>query len=308
MAPALPAAGCPMLVSGANTITSGTDTRSFLLVLPAGFRADEQLPVLFLWHWLGGSAEDFLTRGDVQAAADQQRFIAVLPVAKGATVWGLNLDTEWPFDITQPQARIDQELQFFDDMLACVEQQLHVNTSCVSTIGVSAGALFTDQLIQARSDRLASFVSLSGGVGATIIKPWTGATHALPGIVLWGGDGPPTMDGKKDILGCLGLGMDFSVASRDLETGLAANHDFLIECRHDCGHVEPPLPAPPGMTKYAAIWDFVLDHPFYLPPDDSPYLTTGLPAELPAWCAIGAGNSIPRSGDGCPASNNPCAF
>jgi hypothetical protein len=306
--PALPAAGCPTLVPGANTITSGGGTRSFLLVLPANLQADEQLPVLFMWHWLKGSADDFLMRGDVQAAADEQRFIGVLPVSIGATVLLLNLDTDWPFDITQSQARMDQEFLFFDDMLACVEQQLHINTSCVSTVGVSAGALFTDQLIQARSNMLASFMSLSGGVNDTIIKPWNSAAHALPGIVLWGGDGPPAMDGSKDILGCLGLGMDFSVASHDLEQGLTANHDFMIECRHNCGHVEPPLDPPPGLTKYAAIWKFALDHPFYLAAGDSPYLQTGLPDGFPAWCAIGAGNSIGRSGGGCPPANNPCAF
>ncbi len=303
--PPIPAGGCPTLVAGTNTLPSG---RSFLLALPANLTPGEHLPVLFMWHWLKGSAEDFLMKGSVQDAADQQRFIAVLPVAKGATVLGLGLDTDWPFDITQTQARIDEEVQFFDDMLACVEDQLHVNTSCVASIGVSAGALWTDQLVQARSNMLASFVSLSGGVGDTIIKPWKNAAHALPGVVLWGGDGPPTMDGSKDILGCVGLGMDVSVASRDLEMGMTAENEFLIECRHNCGHVEPPLPTPPGMTKYAAIWDFVFNHPFWLQPGASPYLVSGLPAGLPSWCAIGAGNSTPRSGGGCPPSNNPCTF
>jgi hypothetical protein len=122
----------------------------------------------------------------------------------------------------------------------------------VSSIGVSAGALFTDQLAQARSNRLASFISLSGGVGDTIIKPWTGTgTHKLPAVVLWGGDGPPNMDGNKDILGCAGIGMDFSVASRDLEAGLEQDGHFFVECKHNCGHVEPPLEAPPGESKYA---------------------------------------------------------
>jgi S-formylglutathione hydrolase FrmB len=303
--PALPAGGCPMLADGYNTLPSG---RQFRLVLPANLGADERLPVLFMWYWLKGSADDFYTKGSVQAAADQQRFIAILPVAKGATVFGLGLNTDWPFDITQSQARMDEELQFFDDMLACTEQQLHVNASCVSTIGVSAGALFTDQLAQARSNTLASFVSLSGGVNDTIIKPWTGAARALPGVVLWGGDGPPSMDGNKDLLGCIGLGMDFSVASRDLEQGMVAQNEFLIECRHNCGHVEPPLDTPPGMTKYAAMWDFVMNHPFWLPPGTSPYQQSGLPPGLPAWCAIGAGNSTPRSGGGCPPAENPCAF
>ena len=124
--------------------------------------------------------------------------------------------------------------------------------------------------------------------------------------MLWGGDGPPTMDGNKDILGCFGIGMDFSVASRDLEAGLATDGDFMIECRHNCGHVEPPLDAPPGESKFAALWDFALNHPYWLPVGQSPYLTTGLPATMPSWCAIGAGNSIPRSGSGCPAAENPC--
>ena len=307
-APALPVAGCPSLVSGTNAITTGGNERSFILVVPADFKPDEHLPVLFMWHWLGGSAQDFLDKGSIQIAADQQRFIAVLPNSKGATVFGLNLDTKWPFDITQPQSRMAEEFLFFDDMLACVEQQFHVNDSCVSSVGVSAGALFTDQLAQQRSNRLASFISLSGGVNDTIIRPWSGAAHKLPGVVLWGGDGPPAMDGNKDILGCLGLGMDFSVASHDLEAGLVSDNEFLVECRHNCGHVEPPLEPPPGESKYAAMWEFAMNHPYWLSPGDSPYLHSGLPTSMPQWCAIGAGNSIPRSGPGCPAAQNPCAF
>jgi predicted esterase len=304
--PPMPAS-CPALVSGHNTMTSTGHTRDFILVLPADPQPGETFPVLFMWHWIGGSADGFLEKGDVQTAADQQRFIAVLPTAEGATVFATSFNTKWPFDITQSQDRMDEEFTFFDDMLACVEAQYPVDQNCVSTIGVSAGALFTDQLAQARSNRLASFVSLSGGVGDTIIKPWVGTgTHKLPAVVLWGGDGPPMMDGNKDILGCAGIGMDFSVASRDLEAGLEQDGHFFIECKHNCGHVEPPLDTPPGESKYAGIWDFALDHPFWLDPGDSPFLSQGLPAGLPAWCGISAGHETPRSGGGCPAAENPC--
>jgi predicted esterase len=306
-APPLPAAGCPTLAPGLNTITSGADQRQFILVAPTEPIAGEVYPVLFAWHWIGGDAEDFLERGQIQAAVDDQRFLGVIPVDKGAEIFG-TLDTRWPFDITQPQTRMDEEFQFFDDMLACVEAQYAVNESCVSSVGVSAGALFNAQLAQARSNRLASFISLSGGVGATWIKPWLGATHKLPALVLWGGDGPPDMDGVKDILGCFSIGMDFSVASRELETGLVGGGHFLVECKHNCGHVEPPLEAPDDASKYASIWEFALDHPYWLADGDSPYLTDGLPENLPAWCAIGADSCTPRSGDGCPMAENPCAF
>ena len=308
VAPPLPAAGCPTLVPGFNTITTTGHQRQFILVTPTTAMPGEQLPVLFMWHWIGGHAESFLTRGDIQNAADQQHFIAVIPEAEGANVALTSFNTKWPFDITQLPSRMDEEFTFFDDMLACVEQQLPVNQSCVSSIGVSAGALFTDQLAQARSNRIASFVSLSGGVGATIIKPWTGAARKMPAIVLWGGDGPPAMDGNKDILGCFGIGMDFSVASTALETALAADGHFIIECRHNCGHVEPPLTPPEGESKYAGMWEFALNHPFWLPAGQSQFLQKGLPATLPSWCSIGVGTSTPRTGGGCPAAENPCTM
>jgi predicted esterase len=289
-----------------NTITSSGQQRQFIFVTPAATDPGERLPVLFMWHWLGGSANSFLERGEVQAATDDQHFLAVIPVSLGANVFGTSFNTRWPFDITQSADRMNQEFTFFDDMLACVEAQYTVNADCVSTVGVSAGALFNDQLAQARSNTLASFMSLSGGVGDTIIKPWGHAARKLPGVVLWGGDGPPGMDGNKDILGCLGIGMDFSVASRDLEAGLVADGHFFIECKHNCGHVEPPLDPPPGESKYAGMWEFAFDHPFWLAEGQSPYLEHGLPTSLPAWCGIGANSAVGRSGGGCPMAENPC--
>jgi hypothetical protein len=261
----------------------------------------EQYPVMFMWYWLGGSADGFISKGEVQNAVDAQRFIAVVPISAGVDVAFTSFNTQWPFDITQSSQRMTQEFQFFDDMLSCVEQQYAINQNCVSTAGVSAGALFTDQLAQARSQRLSSFISLSGGVDDMIIKPWSGATHKLPAIVLWGGDGPPNQDGVRDSLSCLGIGMDFATASSELETALAHDGHFFIECKHNCGHVEPPIDPPPGVSKFGGVWQFAWDHPFWLPAGESPY-ANGLPTSLPSWCGIGAHSATPRMGSGCPAA------
>jgi hypothetical protein len=255
-----------------------------LLAVPSNLQPNERLPVLFLWHWLKGSPDDFYTKGEVQAAVDQQRFLAVLPKSKGDLLF------EWPFNVADTQARMDEELAFFDDMWACVSQQFNANASCVSSIGVSAGALFTDQLAGARSDYLSSFVSLSGGVGG-LIRPWANPPHALPGLVLWGG---PT-----DI--CIVI--NFETGSKALEASLAQDGNFVIECTHNCGHTEPPFDPPPGMSKYAGMWQFVLDHPFWLPAGASPYSTAGLPSGMPDWCAVGIGNAVPRTG---PCSGGGC--
>lgn len=274
---------CPTLAAGRNTISSSGADRQFLFVIPAGLAPTESLPVLFLWHWLGGDADGFLEKGEVQAAADRLRFLAVIPETKGDLVF------KWPYSLIDSDARVEEELRFFDDMLACVAEQYAVNRNCISSAGVSAGALWTDQLAPRRSRILASFISLSGGVGVAgdwlnPIRPWVGAEQRLPGIVLWGG---PT-----DF-----CGITFQTTSRYLEDALVADGHFFVECIHNCSHSEPPLVPPAGESKYEAIWAFPLHHPFWLRPGESPYQVTGLPSNMPVWCGIGPGSATIRDGE-----------
>ncbi|MDI1481847.1 hypothetical protein [Polyangium sp. y55x31] len=271
---------CPMLVSGHNLIKSGGADRDFRLVVPTEIMPDERLPVIFLWHWLGGSADDFYEKGQVQAAVDGQRFIAVIPESKD------DITFKWPFDATQSTARMEEEFVFFDDMLACVSAQFSVNKECVASAGVSAGALWTSQLAGGRGQYLSSILSFSGGTGG-LIKPFPNPEHRMPAIVLWGG---PTDN-------CFGV-MNFETASKDLEKNLADRGHFFLECVHNCGHAEPPIDAVDGLTSYASMWQFVLDHPYWLGAGESPY-AKGLPDNFPTWCDVGAASAVPREGS-CP--------
>lgn len=271
---------CPTLTPGFNTISSGGADREFLLVLPSDYDATQSYPVFFLWHWLGGDAEDFATRAEVQAAADTQHFIAVLPEKKGDVLF------TWPFEKSQSQARVDEELGFFDDMLACVGAGLSIDPQCVSSVGVSAGALFTGQLAHARSTHLASFVSLSGGTGGFAIRDWETAEHRMPALVLWGG----SEDTCQSVL-------SFETLSADLEANLTEDGHFLVECIHNCGHSEPPFEGPPEFSKYKGMWDFILAHPYWVSDGQSVLTTDGLSPDLPEWCAIGAGNATERTGE-----------
>jgi hypothetical protein len=281
-APKTYAGTCPTLgqttVQDAVIVSSG-NMRKFWVVVPANLQPSEKLPVMFLWHWLRGSAQDFFDRGAVQAAVDEQRFLAVIPQQKG------DLQFVWPATNLDSAPRMVEEETFFDDMLSCVSAQYNVNSNCVSSAGVSAGALWTDQLVGARGDWIASFMSLSGGTGGIAIKPWTEPDHKLPGMVLWGG---PTDN-------CANL-LNFQDISRDLETNLKTNGHFLLECIHNCGHSVPPFVAPMGETQFHSLWQFGLDHPFWLYPGESPYGDNGLPADLPPWCGIGENSATPRTG------------
>jgi hypothetical protein len=261
-----------------NTITSSGNARQFLLAVPSSLGPTEKLPIVFMWHWLKGSDVDFYNTGDVQAAVDDQRFLAVMPQAKGDLLW------EWPFAISDSAARMDEELQFFDDMLACVTAQFPtVNPDCVASGGISAGALFTDQLGAARADYLASILSLSGGVGG-LVRPWGNPAHVLPALVLWGG---PTD----------WCGLDFQTESENFESALGKDGNFVLECLHNCGHSAPPTPTlTSGESAYGWLWSFAFDHPYWLAPGESPYLTTGLPSDYPSWCAVGIGEATARTG------------
>lgn len=270
---------CPELVPGLNMIDSNGNPREFLLIVPSDLQPEENLPVVFLWHWLGGDAQDFLEQGDVQNAVDQFRFVAVIPSSKGDVLF------QWPFSIIDPDARADEELDFFDDMLACVAEQYNVAEHCIASAGVSAGALWTGQLASARGGFLSSMLSLSGGTGGQAVKPWGGSPHKMPAMVLWGGP----MD--------FCVAVDFNNTSIDLETNLQKEGHFVLECIHNCMHGAPPFSVAEGETAFAPLWKFVISHPYWLQDGDSPYLESGVPADMPEWCGVGVGGSMPREGE-----------
>lgn len=288
---------CPTLQPGTNTLSSGGAARQFILAVPADHQPGQRLPVAFLWHWLGGKGSDFLSIGSLQAVADKLHFIAVIPEKKGDVAF------TWPATVLDSEARFQEELTFFDDMLSCVAAQMDVDLRCVSSVGVSAGALWTDQLAWARSQYLSSVLSLSGGVG-NITHAWGDEPHKLPALVVWGGDGD-----RFSITAAFAA--DFQVLSRGFEDHLTAGGNFVTECVHNCGHGVPPLAGPPGSNPIEGMVEglvqFAVDHPYWLGPGESPWKANGLPPGMPDFCAIGVGHAVPRTGD-CTGSiglNNP---
>lgn len=288
LAPEIPAfagiGSCPVIETGyvdgfpGNVMKQSVEgkmlDRTFLVIAPDDMQPDERLPVMFMWHWLGGEAKAFYEKADTQNAVNEKRFIAVIPDGRSDLLF------KWPFSALDSQAALEADFQLFDDMLACVNEQFNVDKDCVSSVGVSAGALFTDQLAGGRGDHLSSILSLSGGTGG-LIKPWVPPAHKMPAMVLWGG--------SNDF--CIAI--NFQDTSHDLEMHLVDGGHFVLECIHNCNHSTPPFPTPPGMTAFAPLWDFFLDHPYWLAPGESPYNQSGVPDSMPPWCSVGVGNAVP---------------
>ena len=75
-------------------MSSQRGDRSFIFVAPTDLQDDEVLPVMFMFHWLGASANAFYDRSEVQEAADYYRFIAIIP--NGRDIEDL-VPFKWPF-------------------------------------------------------------------------------------------------------------------------------------------------------------------------------------------------------------------
>ncbi len=273
---------CPELVGGPTSDTSviaqfptGDQVRRLRLLVPDRYDGTEPWPLVFAWHWLNASSGSFVREAQMESAVDQMGFIAVLPD-------GLENDNgdraylfDWPFAEVWG---VEAELQFFDDMLACVTEQFNVDLRRIYGIGVSAGALWLTHLSTTdRVDHFAAVESLSGGLGEVLgvwEMAWTPQPHKFPALVLWGG----VIDW---------LGLSFHEASLRYRDALIDDGHFVVTCTHDAGHAVPPIEAPAEtQTRFLALWSFMLDHPYGTPPGHSPYFQTGLPDFFPDWCEI----------------------
>jgi hypothetical protein len=254
-------------MAGTNMMMSRGMQRSFILALPSDYTPSRSYPLAFGWHWLNASGGSFLDKAEGQIAIDRMQFILAMPNATGmfSFTWPAT-----PLDIAQS----DVDLTFFDDMLACITEQYNINRNCVASIGVSAGGLWTTYLGTQRGEYLNVVESLSGGIGDTGGVPyflWQETNHKYAGLVLWGGPSD-------------WLVISFSSASMRYSSELRSHGHFAYECEHTSGHGVPPIEPVGDLPRFAPLWQFILDHPYWVPAGQSRYTTEGPPPTNPTWC------------------------
>lgn len=253
---------CPAFVPGYNVgFTSGGLAREFALIVPNAVDDTGTYPLVFAWYHISGNAMDFVNDIQAQALADASRAIIVIPQDTGM------FETTWP-DTPLDIGQSGVDLAMFDDLYACISQQYAINTNCVSSLGVSAGGLWTSYLGSVRGQHLASNLTISGGHPSEFVGPWWPWMSPRPfaSLVMWGG---PT-----DI-----LGIDFHAASLNLVEDYVGSGHFVLRCEHANGHGVPPVGD--GDALQTAL-HFVRNHPFWL--DGASPLDMGFPAFYPSYC------------------------
>jgi dienelactone hydrolase len=239
---------CPQFTDGLNEdFLSSGNNRQFRLALPDN---PDGAPVIFAWHWLGGSAQQAMDWLEFGELPQSENVIVVAPESDG-------YPSEWRFD---QESDNNPDATLFEDILACLVEQWDVDLGRVHTTGMSAGGLWSTWMILNRSEWLASAAPMSGGV---LSNYYTSPTDPIPVMLIWGG---PT-----DVYGSF----SFDLASKDFSEDLQGDGHFVVECDHGSGHVPPDSPA-------TLAWDFFSEHP---KAEDSPW-EAGLPTHLPSFCSL----------------------
>ncbi len=203
---------CPTFVAGANKLQSFAEARTFDLYLPP---EPKGAALLYLWHGLGDTKENFGKAFGAQALAKALGAIVVVPQAKGkATGWGWGKASE-----------SDSDAALFDDLLACVDGQYDIDNARVASMGFSSGGLWTTWLVLNRARFLASAVIWSGGTSGSF-NVYKTPKRKLPVIVAWGGPQDEAL-------------LKFEPMSIALADGLEGDGHFILRCNHKLGHTIP---------------------------------------------------------------------
>jgi len=293
---------CPELTAGWNTdfIVNGEESkslaRSFILSLPDDISTKRGWPVVFNWHGVGVTADNFLPMLDSWQNNDIMPFILVTPEDNN-----LQMATVPPQGVDWDNLVLDNgsiEAEFFDRIIECLDRQFGVDIARIHMTGFSAGSIACDSLGVMRGEQIASIFTYSGAYFSNPDNP-ADLGAAVSGFIKWppldtsnkfvqvlvhgaGDTGCGTRDCGDpngnccDIWSTIGLSVNFEyMAENDAPYLSALGHDVIL-CDHQQGHLMG------GVTQPSLI-QFFKDHP--LGTEISPY-RNGLTGQFADICTF----------------------
>jgi predicted esterase len=248
--PTLPTATdpCEPLVTGTATI------KGKAVDLWVGERREDvKGPVVFYWHGTGSISAEVLgfLQNQINEVVSEGGIVASFTTSLGTG------------EFTGPYVWYSDDLTMADQILACANEQLNLDTRRIYSAGCSAGGLQTTQMGYRRSSYIAAIMPNSGGV---LVPPPLEDPEHVPAVITTHG-----------ALGQDRVVIEFSVTSDNLVKDIAAKGGFAVNCNHGGGHCAAPA------EVVTAQWQFLKDHPFGT--KTSPY-QNGLPASFPSYCTI----------------------
>ncbi len=219
-----PIAQCPAIAAGNNTLKSAERNRDFQVYLPASGTPTEAVPLVVLYHGVGGSPGGIITDTAYDKLLGTNNFILVAPKSDRDGSGNPVLQTEWYygsplFDLDNP------DLVYFDDLVKCLSASYKIDANRIYVTGMSGGGLMSTFLGLHRSKTIAAAAPFSGGYLQTL--PWAGDEKATPFMVVWGGASDSAFS------------QNFDTLAKALIAKLLTDKHYVIGCNHGTGHKWP---------------------------------------------------------------------
>jgi predicted esterase len=279
-------ASCSPITSGWSTpssISVNGKTRKFFVQLP---NDTSNMALLFLWHGWNQDTATFAQQivYDVPSAkwvpfdpnAFRMPLMIVTPVDTGLFAVGFNGSVGLDWDIQPMNPPID--VQFFEGMLQCIQQQFTIDKSHIYSFGFSAGAVMSNLLSAVYPHLFAATISESGAwlndqaewvdmtLGAAFYHwDWPAFGPADKGNVLMTHGGNPNGPIQGDVATIILI----QAANQAAVPFLYNNDRTVTECTHGFGH------APDADLTQSMYYEYMWDHHLGGPP------LTGLPPDFP---------------------------
>lgn len=249
---------CPVVLAGENTLTSAERGRRFVVHLPKGATDTAGLPIILLYHGVGGEPEKMVTESMLLAEQAKTPFVLVAPQSERGKDGKALLKTDWyygksAFNLDNP------DLVFFDDVLKCASAQFQTDAKRVYVTGMSGGGLMSTFIATHRSQVVAAAAPFSGGY----LHAWPKDSGKVPYVISWGG--------PKDFA----YEQNFDTMAKNLIANLLGSAHLVLSCDHGMEHKWPQEGG-----SYAAA--FLLAHKLGEPSS----LANGLGSGWPAYCKI----------------------
>lgn len=211
-------------------------------------------PLIFFWHGMGSTPQDAMIFSQQLSAIKAQGGILVGPYAGTSPAPAMGM----PWYLTTGSGE-HLDMRLADEIVACANEKVGIDTKRIHSTGFSAGALNSVQFSMLRSGYVASMASWSGGLMGNPEVQDSGNKYAA--FLFHGGVNDTQI-------------INFKNVTEAYEKELTGAGHFSIVCDHGGGHSYPQGTA-------ANVWQFLQDHPYGTAP--SPYAEK-LPAAFPSYC------------------------
>lgn len=210
----VPSAGCGKtrtLQNGEHMIQSGGTSRTYHIKAPDNYDNTRPYRVIFMFHWNYGSINAIVRPPDADRNTDDP-YYGLQEMAGDSSIFVVPQGLRSPTGGDGWENPNNRDVNFTDDMLTAVSNDLCIDTSRVFTTGFSYGGSMSYKLACARSDKFRAAVvynpgALSGQTQAECANPIAFfQSHGLDDQILsYNAQGLPILNTFVRVNGCTAM-------------------------------------------------------------------------------------------------------